>query len=301
MKEDEGGVRSFANEKAPSVSGKSLGQPESRQDIVHRENRTGGTSSENGYAHVKDEILESDIQCPGNEERSDVCEVERSKKKPTISTPSVDVQLGPCRNDSGKQQVQSGPLMPSNVLLHSSSERVRSSDRFDVDNPLATDKYRRDGRKTPNFSGPLMLPNRASANSFSAPMRSSGGFRDPLEDKSKANVVQIKGRFSVTSENVDLVKDIPTCIPRRSSQGSPLKKSASVGDWFDSKPMVEMAASERERFLLIKIAELQARMINLTDELTAARMKQLQLQQQLNAAYGREEEDSRSRREKQDT
>lgn len=32
------------------------------------------------------------------------------------------------------------------------------------------------------------------------------GFKDSLDDKSKANLVQIKGRFSVTSENVDLVK-----------------------------------------------------------------------------------------------
>ena len=34
----------------------------------------------------------------------------------------------------------------------------------------------------------------------------SVGYRDSLEDKSKANLVQIKGRFSVTSQNVDLVK-----------------------------------------------------------------------------------------------
>lgn len=32
------------------------------------------------------------------------------------------------------------------------------------------------------------------------------GFRDSLDDKSKTNLVQIKGRFSVTSENLDLVK-----------------------------------------------------------------------------------------------
>lgn len=32
------------------------------------------------------------------------------------------------------------------------------------------------------------------------------GFRDSLDDKSKANGVQIKGRFSVTSENLDLAK-----------------------------------------------------------------------------------------------
>ena len=91
-----------------------------------------------------------------------------------------------------------------------------------------------------------MLPNRASANSLSAPIKSTGGneviqyasniiiiitaadaatnrlqvhricdinyfssligFRDSLDDKSKANLVQIRGRFSVTSENLDLVK-----------------------------------------------------------------------------------------------
>lgn len=87
-----------------------------------------------------------------------------------------------------------------------------------------------------------MLPNRASANSLSAPIKSTGGneviqyasniiiiitaadrlqvhricdinyfspligYRDSLDDKSKANLVQIRGRFSVTSENLDLVK-----------------------------------------------------------------------------------------------
>jgi hypothetical protein len=32
------------------------------------------------------------------------------------------------------------------------------------------------------------------------------GYVDSLGDKSKRNVVHIKGRFSVTSENVDLAK-----------------------------------------------------------------------------------------------
>lgn len=32
------------------------------------------------------------------------------------------------------------------------------------------------------------------------------GYRDSLDDKSKANLVQIKGRFSVTSESLDVVK-----------------------------------------------------------------------------------------------
>ncbi|KAG6407599.1 hypothetical protein SASPL_130595 [Salvia splendens] len=109
---------------------------------------------------------------------------------------------------------------------------------YEIDNHLVAEKSQQ-VRRAPSFSGPLNLPNRASANSLSAPIKSSGGFKDTLEDKSKMNLVQIKGRFSVTSENVDLVKDIPlSTVSRRSSQGSPLRKSASVGSWiFDSKQM----------------------------------------------------------------
>lgn len=38
-----------------------------------------------------------------------------------------------------------------------------------------TEKAYREVRRAPSFSGPLMLPNRASANSLSAPIKSSGG------------------------------------------------------------------------------------------------------------------------------
>ncbi|GLT35747.1 hypothetical protein SLA2020_101740 [Shorea laevis] len=258
------------------------------------------------------------------------------------------------------RQTQSGPLTPGIVLNHSLSEKARNLDRFDIESQPTNEKVSQ-VRRAPSFSGPMMLPNRASANSLSAPIKSSGGFRDSLDDKSKSNLVQIKGRFSVTSENLDLVKDIPvSTAPRRSSQSSPLRKSASVGDWvFESKPMptnqcpkelnnsnlpgplllthlqslfqqtsiqqdlimnllntlqpaeavdgtqngklpplprslddngsVETETSERERTLLIQISELQARMSSLTCELTAERMKYMQLQQQLRSKSGQEE------------
>ncbi|KAK4748702.1 hypothetical protein SAY87_015288 [Trapa incisa] len=246
------------------------------------------------------------------------------------------------------RQTQSGPLVPNAVLGHSPPERGEN------ENVAASEKPKIEVRKAPSFSGPLMLPNRASANSLSAPIKSSGGFRDTLDEKSKANLVQIKGRFSVTSENFDLVKDIPlTSFPRR-PQGSPLRKSASVGEWvFEPKQaptnppikeygstslpasaimphlqnllqqttlqqeliasllnslqpneadatqngklpplphgsemngtVAETSASHRERLLLIKVSELQARMMNLTYELTAEKLKYMQLQQQLNS------------------
>jgi hypothetical protein len=86
----------------------------------------------------------------------------------------------------------------------------------------------------------LNLSTRASSNSLSAPIKYSGGFRDSLDDKSKANLVQ-KGRFSVTSGNVDLAKDVPlSIVPRRSPQATPLRKSASVGNWILEPKMVSL-------------------------------------------------------------
>ncbi|XP_009358698.1 serine/threonine-protein kinase BLUS1 isoform X2 [Pyrus x bretschneideri] len=271
-----------------------------------------------------------------------------SSSEATASTSEKDtVQAKPKPLIVKSRQTQSGPLTPGAGLGHSVSERGRIFERNENENQPVIDKGKCEVRRTPSFSGPLMLPNRASANSLSAPIKSSGGFRDSLDDKSKANLVQIRGRFSVTSENLDLVK------------GSPLRKSASVGDWvFDYRQMpatlsmkefnnsnlpaslllpqlqnlfqqtliqqdiimnllnslqpaeaveatqngklpplprssenngnVETAISERERLLLAKVSELQARMSNLSDELNAEKMRHNQLQQQLNAVCGQE-------------
>lgn len=47
--------------------------------------------------------------------------------------------------------------------------------RCEIENQPLTEKSNREVRRAPSFSGPLMLPNRASANSLSAPIKSSGG------------------------------------------------------------------------------------------------------------------------------
>ncbi|RYR38711.1 hypothetical protein Ahy_A09g043870 isoform A [Arachis hypogaea] len=282
------------------------------------------------------------------------------------STLDKDTGLSKTKTQSTRiRKTQSGPLVPGTVLGHSLPDRGSTFERLESENQSSGDKNSRDSRRAPNFSGPLMLPNRASANSLSAPIKSSGGYRDSLDDKSKTNLVQIKGRFSVTRENLDLVKDIPvSSVSRRSSQGSPLRKSASVGDWMsDAKQMpvgqsskdsaninvsaspliphlqnlfhqtsiqqdlimnllnslqpaeavdasqngklpplprtpenngnIETTASEREQLLLLKVSELQARMMNLTDELNSERLKYQQLQQQLNALYSQEQNGKR--------
>ncbi|XP_042024511.1 germinal center kinase 3-like [Salvia splendens] len=311
----------------------------------------------------KGQTSESDMKEFDNNAKTDTKKSE-SKSELPASLVEKGVQAK-TRNQTGRaRQTQSGPLVPGMVLSNSQSERARNFERYENDNHLVAEKSQQ-VRRAPSFSGPLNLPNRASANSLSAPIKSSGGFKDTLEDKSKTNLVQIKGRFSVTSENVDLVKDIPlSTVSRRNSQGSPLRKSASVGNWiFDSKQMpqsqppkeisnsnglasvlihhlqnlfqqtsvqqdlivnllsslqtvdvenapqngklpplpraadtngsAESIVSEREKMLLMKISELQARMNSLTDELTLERLKYMQLQQRLNAVPTHEEDEDR--------
>ncbi|KAG8092293.1 hypothetical protein GUJ93_ZPchr0012g21757 [Zizania palustris] len=286
----------------------------------------------------------------------------RSENDSSPSTSKQDPESKHWRSTSGqKQQTSCIPAFHSGGVNSSIIERGHGLER-DTTVQLASDKHRTETRRTTNLSGPLSLPTRASANSLSAPIRSSGGYVDSLGDKSKRNVVEIKGRFSVTSENVDLAKvqEVPlSSLSRKSPHGSMLRKSASVGDWLvntklmsnrhhvkelcngsvsssiliphlenlvqqtmfqqdlimnllsslqqnektdgvlsgmspqvqitESETVVETANSERERSLLVKISELQSRMITLTDELIGAKLKHVQLQQELNALYCREE------------
>lgn len=360
MREEDESMKSFVIDKDSSDSRSSLGKSISTNDNFCRGRITGDELAQAGCLSKKGKSLRSDSLESSNQEKIGQ-EKDISSAEMMPSTSEKDMVNAKTKTQMVKgRQTQSGPLMPGVVLSHSLSDRGRSFERSENEIQPIPEKANREVRRAPSFSGPLMLPTRASANSLSAPIKSSAGYRDSLEEKSKANLVQIKGRFSVTSENVDLVKDIPLCaVARRSSQGSPLRKSASVGDWmFDSKPMlttpkdfsnsnvpasllmphlqnlfqqtslqqdlitnllnslqsseivdasqngklpplprgaenngnVDPGASERERLLLSKVSELQARMINLTDELTAEKFKYMQLQQQLNAVSGQEED-----------
>ncbi|EPS68278.1 hypothetical protein M569_06489, partial [Genlisea aurea] len=172
----------------------------------------------------------------------------------------------------GPRQTRSGPLIPGSVLSKSLSEGVRSIKRGETESQQVAEKAQQ-SRRDPNFSGPLNLPNRASANSLSAPIKSSGGFKDSFDEKSKTNLVQIKGRFSVTSENVDLAKDIPlSTVSRPNSQlsdypGSPLRKSASVGSWiFDSKHAPNMQSSREAGSINVPASVLMPHLQNLLQQ-----------------------------------
>ncbi|XP_027931915.1 serine/threonine-protein kinase BLUS1-like isoform X3 [Vigna unguiculata] len=203
-------------------------------------------TQQNECFYKNKKIPESKIQEPALP-KNIICKRNGSTSEAMTSNIQKDIIMSKIRGQTVKtRQTQSGPLLPVTVLNHFKSEREQTSERLENGNQLPGEKNNREVRRPPNFSGPLMLSARASANSLSAPIKSSGGFRDSLDDKSRANLVQIKGRFSVTSENLDLVKDIPgSSVSLRSSQGSSLRKSASVSDgMLDSEQMPISQASQ---------------------------------------------------------
>ncbi|CAH2070963.1 unnamed protein product [Thlaspi arvense] len=164
----------------------------------------------------KEKVSDTEVVEPICEEK---CILNSTASSVEQTIPSSEHDVPQAKAKPVRRQTQSGPLSPGILLTNSDSVKGHGYARPESERQPATSVQR-----APSFSGPLNLPNRASANSFSAPIKSSTGFRDSLDDKSKANVVQIKGRFSVTSENLDLAR------------ASPLRKSASVGNWIlDSK------------------------------------------------------------------
>ncbi|VAI11872.1 unnamed protein product [Triticum turgidum subsp. durum] len=232
-----------------------------------------------------------------------------------------------------RQRTFSGPVMYSGTRSSSLIERGYIIDK-DA-GARSPNKQKSDTGRIDDLSGPLSLSTRASANSLSAPIRSSGGYVGSLGDKPR---VEIKGRFSVTSENVDLAKvqEIPVVkiSPKPQESNSHHRRefrdssvSASIliphlenlvqqttfqqdiitnlmsnlqqnekpnGPQTRVQTMVgdtgvETGSAERERKLLAKVFELQSRMISLTDELIASKLKHVELQEELNRLYCQEE------------
>ncbi|XP_062209603.1 uncharacterized protein LOC133911392 isoform X2 [Phragmites australis] len=303
------------------------------------------------------EALASNLGSADSERKADGHRNQGSENDSLPSTLKHDPDRKKCGSEvRQKQRTYSSPILQSGLHNISMTEKGHIIER-DAGGQLVFDKQKNGTRRTNNLSGPLSLPTRASANSLSAPIRSSAGYVGSLGDKPKRNMVEIKGRFSVTSENVDLAKvqEVPvSSVLRNLQEGPSLRKSASVGNSsVNAKPMstshqrkelcnssvsasiliphlqnlvkqtafqqdmitnllsslqqnekvdaqtrvqtmgngmvVEMASAEGECSLLVKFFELQSRMISLTDELIAAKLKHVQLQEELNALYCQEE------------
>ncbi|XP_017236303.1 serine/threonine-protein kinase BLUS1 isoform X2 [Daucus carota subsp. sativus] len=294
-------------------------------DFICREQESGNEVPMTASLNKTGKNLESEALMPANARMTDII---KDSSKPDLQPSASEINAAQAKTKalSGtNRQTHSGPLVAGAI-----SERMRILERSETENQLPAEKAYREVRRAPSFSGPLMLPNRASANSLSAPIKPSAGYRD--DDKSKTNFVQIRGRFSVTSENVDLVKPVGQSPKETSNKNLPasllmphlqnlsqqtsiqqdlimnLLNSLQMAEAVDGSPngklpplprtsenngSIESAASERERLLLFKISELQTRMVSLTNELTAEKLKYIQLQQQLYATNGREEDRQR--------
>lgn len=216
-------------------------------------------------------------------------------------------------------RVLSGPLVPEHVLA-SCKVGPGDGDR---------EKHQRQLQQR-NFSGPLVAHNTTNTDISYDNLK-------PL-DKSMGPSVQQKGRFKVTSEDVDLeafsqstpnspsfvrlsdVRSVPTSsiLPPLQSiiEHNNIQKEKIINLIKDVKcgetPSAQQyqnvklqssklgttanlmggASSDRECELLRQIAELEHRVVNLTDELKRLKIRNIKLEQQLSAAL-RKREDGR--------
>jgi hypothetical protein len=239
IKEDEDTARNTEVEKDLS-SRNHLGKS-SANDCNSREQTFATRVNSHGNGPVTNEVFDFDFDFSDADpkRRVDGYENNRRENDSLPSTSKRDPESNHWTNDIGQRQQTSGGNNSSVA-----AERGPGFER-DAAVQMISEKQRSDMRKTASLSGPLSLPTRASANSLSAPIRSSGVYVDSSVDKSKRNVVEIKGRFSVTSENVDLAKvqDVPvSSLSRKSPEVSLLRKSASASDCLvNAKPMCNPA------------------------------------------------------------
>ncbi|VAI26160.1 unnamed protein product [Triticum turgidum subsp. durum] len=356
LKEDDDSVRINEVDKGTSFESH-FGQSTLLNGNTHRRTCTTAVNPGGNGPETSDEFA-SDL---GNADSPRMVDghIKQGTENDSLSSTSKQGSEGGNRRSEVRQRQRtfSGPVMYSGTRSSSLIERGYIIDKdAGVRSP---NKQKSDTGRIDDLSGPLSLSTRASANSLSAPIRSSGGYVGSLGDKPR---VEIKGRFSVTSENVDLAKvqEIPVVkiSPKPQevrTQVSTMKRSASVGAWpvkaksmsnshhrkefrdssvsasiliphlenlvqqttfqqdiitnlmsnlqQNEKPNgpqtrvqtmvgdtgVEMGSAERERKLLAKVFELQSRMISLTDELIASKLKHVQLQEELNTLYCQEE------------
>ncbi|KAG2547825.1 hypothetical protein PVAP13_9KG127900 [Panicum virgatum] len=207
-------------------------------DCNSREQTFATIVNSHGNRPITKEVFDFDFDFSdaNPKRRADGFENNRRENDSLPSTSKRDPESNHWTSDVGQRQQTSGGNNSSVA-----DERGPGFER-DAAVQMISDKQRSDMRKTASLSGPLSLPTRASANSLSAPIRSSGVSVESPVDKSKRNVVEIKGRFSVTSENVDLAKvqDVPvSSLSRKSPEGLLLRKSASTSDCLvNAKPMV---------------------------------------------------------------
>jgi serine/threonine protein kinase len=168
----------YVSEKDSTDFQTSFGKLNLNNELTQPECR-GQTSGEEilqaDFLNKKGKIVESDLLESGCQEKVG-WRKNGSSNEASSSMSEKDVVQAKTKTQTVKcRQTQSGPLTPGAVLSHSVSERGLIPERTENEIQPSTEKAFRDVRRAPSFSGPLMLPNRASANSLSAPIKSTGG------------------------------------------------------------------------------------------------------------------------------
>ncbi|XP_059072749.1 serine/threonine-protein kinase BLUS1 isoform X1 [Cryptomeria japonica] len=118
------------------------------------------------------------------------------------------------------RKVLSGPLVPEHVHA---SYKLRVGD-------VNRNKYQNRSYRERNLSGPLVSYTAGDARSTDSSLGPKSS--DSLEEKSRVPVVQQKGRFKVTSEDVDLEVVLPSSSPQRTQSSQNLSHTMYTSPQF---------------------------------------------------------------------
>ncbi|KAL0409212.1 UNVERIFIED_CONTAM: Serine/threonine-protein kinase fray2 [Sesamum radiatum] len=195
IKEEEDSLKFYMSQKMTSSS---LVKTVTTSNNIDREKANGNEVLVAESQTKKEKVSESDLTASDNQGKNGL---KKSASKAELLPPTLekDAAQAKTKNQTGRpRQTQSGPLMPDldtrlpNPNMHASvllqvtviivavEWIVCASGGFgkakcEIDDNQVAERAQQ-VRRAPSFSGPLNLPNRASANSLSAPIKSSGGY-----------------------------------------------------------------------------------------------------------------------------
>ncbi|KAF2313509.1 hypothetical protein GH714_011308 [Hevea brasiliensis] len=294
-REEDECMKQFGSDKSLSDGQSSSVKLNSNSEIQQVECRARTGADELSHAESlirKGKLLESDTLETGIQEKFGWKKNDATNDE-KVSTSERDMTQDKAKMVKGRQS-QSGPLVPGAVLGHSLSDKGRFWERSENDSQPITEKTTREVRKAPSFVDiPLStVPRRSSQGS---PLRKSASVGDWIFESKQTSTSQspkeisnsnlpasllmpyLQNLFQQTSIQQDLIVNLFNSLqPAEAVDAVQNGKLPPLPRGSENNGSVEAAPSERERLLLMKISELQARMINLTDELNSERLKYVQ-------------------------
>ncbi|KAJ7962720.1 Kinase [Quillaja saponaria] len=242
---------------------------------------------------VDSAINETKGQCEKSDDDYSISSSSHDQRFSQNSSTCLDDNI---ENDLGeKSDLDNGGRSVENMAIHPHHRRGCSSGILpEVTMPIRgeSDKVQSQPQNISNNNASTVLQTVDDTLSEIPPKASRRAVNsDDLDEKSKTPVVQQRGRFKVTSENVDLEKVGPSPVLQKShsmqesilslmkqvSTGETSVNRAADGGCTPSQLTVLEAAHDREKELLHEINDLQWRLICAQDELQKLKTENAQV------------------------